>query len=98
TVSDLQGMLELASRRTWRPPIVRTIASTGEGVDELYGAIVSHRQHMEASGEAVARREARLREELRALVAARMSEQADALCTGEKFDAVVASVAGRELD
>src|SRR6267378_7311950 len=82
TVRDLAGMLELSSRRTWQPPIVRTVATTGEGVDELFEAIVAHRAHLEATGDADARRRARLREELRGLVAAEMLDRASTLSSG----------------
>src|SRR5438477_4399034 len=34
TVSDLAGMLDLGSRKRWQPPIVRTIATTGDGLAE----------------------------------------------------------------
>ncbi len=93
-VRDLAGMLELSGDRGWRPPIVQTVATTGDGVDELFDAITAHRMHLESSGEADARRRARLREELRGLVAAHMQERADAVCSGPGFDAVVDEVAG----
>ena len=98
TVSDLQGMLELSGARAWRPPIVRTVATTGEGVDELFDAIASHRAHLVANGGADARRRARTREELRALVAARLDEQVAALCRGAGFDALVDEVVARTRD
>jgi LAO/AO transport system kinase len=98
TVGDLQGMLELSGTRAWRPPIVRTVATTGDGVDDVFDAIRDHRAALEASGEIVARRRARLRDELRALVAARMDEQAAALCRGPEFDAIVDEVAARQRD
>jgi LAO/AO transport system kinase len=98
TVSDLQGMLELSGHRPWTPPIVRTVATTGDGVGELFDAVVAHRAHLESSGEGAARRNARLREELRALVAARTAEAAAARCTGPAFDALVADVADRKRD
>jgi LAO/AO transport system kinase len=98
TQSDLLGMLELSSRRSWRPPIVRTVATTGEGVDELYSAIAAHRAHLEATGDADARRRARLREELRGLVAAEMLERADAVCRGPRFETIVDEVAQRTRD
>ena len=80
TESDLVGMLELSSRHAWRPPIVRTVATTGEGVDELFDAVVAHRAHLEATGDAEARRRDRLREELRGLVARRhVGARVDAL-------------------
>ena len=93
-----RGMLELAAARSWTPPIVRTVATTGEGVDELFDAIVKHRAHLESTGEDATRRDARLREELRGLVAARMEEHADATCRGPEFDAIVAQVEARTLD
>jgi LAO/AO transport system kinase len=97
-VRDLKGMLELARATTWVPPIVRTVATTGEGVDELNGAIRSHRTHLESTGEAEARRRARLREELRGMIAARLMQQTDELCDGPAFDAAVDAVAARESD
>ena len=59
--SDLAGMLELSSRRAWRPPIVRTVATMGVGIDELFDAIAAHKAHLETTGDADARRRARLR-------------------------------------
>jgi len=97
-VRDLKGMLELGRATTWVPPIVRTVATTGEGVDELYEAIRSHRGHLESSGEAETRRRARLREELRGMIAARLLGQADELCDGPAFDDAVDAVAARECD
>src|SRR2546429_2766943 len=98
TQSDLAGMLELASRRTWQPPIVCTVATTGEGVDELFEAIVAHRAHLEATGDADARRRARLREELRGLVAAEMLDRASTLSSGPRFETIVDEVARRVRD
>jgi len=95
TAADLAAMLELSTRRVWRPPIVGTVATTGAGVDELFDAIAAHKAHVESSGEADARRRARLREELRGLVAAEMEARASALCDGPRFDAIVDEVAAR---
>jgi LAO/AO transport system kinase len=97
TQADLRGMLEL-THRDWMPPIVPTVATTGEGIDDLYDAIASHRAHIVASGEAEVRRRTRLRAELRALVAARMHERADATCQGDDFEAVVDKVEARAID
>ncbi len=98
TVSDLGGMLELSSRRSWRPPIVRTVATTGAGIDELFDAIAAHKAHLEATGDADERRKARLREELRGLVGAEMLERAAALTRGPRFEAIVGAVADRTRD
>ncbi len=98
TVRDLEGMLELSGQLDWRPPIVLTTATTGEGVETLFDAVASHRAHLVASGEVDARRRARLRDELRGLVGARIAERVDALCDGPGFDAIVNEVAERTRD
>ncbi len=44
TVSDIQANLQLSSKENaWRPPILKTIATTGEGVSELVKKIEEHR-------------------------------------------------------
>ena len=45
----------------WMPPIVRTVASRGEGIVELLAAVGKHRDHLEASGELATRRRAQLK-------------------------------------
>src|SRR3954471_12876859 len=62
-VRDLAGMLELSGGRAWRPPVLETVGTTGDGVDELFDAITAHRAHLESTGEADTRRRARLRDE-----------------------------------
>jgi LAO/AO transport system kinase len=98
TVSDLAGMLDLGSRKRWQPPIVRTIATTGDGLAELWDEIIGHRQFLEADGAVGARRRARLVDEIRGLLAERLLERAGAMTEGEKFDALVDSVAARTSD
>jgi LAO/AO transport system kinase len=98
TERDLAGMLELSGARAWRPPIVQTVATSGEGVDELFDAISAHRAHVETTGDADERRAARLRAELRGLVEAKLAERAAELCRGDRFDTIVAEVASRARD
>jgi LAO/AO transport system kinase len=98
TVSDLAGMLDLGSRQAWQPPIVRTIATTGDGLAELWDEIGAHREFLELDGAIVARRRARLVDEIRGLLAERLLERAGAMSQGEKFDALVNRVADRTSD
>ncbi|HEY9558021.1 MAG TPA: methylmalonyl Co-A mutase-associated GTPase MeaB, partial [Acidimicrobiales bacterium] len=70
TRRDLERMLDLTGTSGWRPPVVATTASTGEGVDELWSAIRAHRSHLEESGQLSARRAARIGDELTEIVAA----------------------------
>lgn len=45
----------------WMPPILRTVASRGEGIGELLAAVERHRSHLEASGELASRRRSQLK-------------------------------------
>jgi LAO/AO transport system kinase len=46
----------------WTPPVLRTVASSGEGVDELVAALDRHFSYLERTGELRERRRRRLRE------------------------------------
>jgi LAO/AO transport system kinase len=98
TVRDLEMMLELAGERAWRPPVVETTATEGKGIDELWDAVLSHRGFLETDGRLDRRREARLREELRAIVHERLRADVEVLCSGDRFEELVARVAARDLD
>jgi LAO/AO transport system kinase len=56
-------MLNMGPKGAWRPPIVPTVATRGEGVEQLWEAILAHRKHLEASGTAERLSERRLRDE-----------------------------------
>jgi LAO/AO transport system kinase len=98
TAHDLAAMLEMVGERAWRVPIVRTVATTGDGIDALWGTIGEHRAHLERSGELERRRRARLRDEVRSLVAERLLLQATDACRGDAFDALVDEVVQRKRD
>jgi LAO/AO transport system kinase len=70
---DLRFMLELTSSDDgWRPPIVRTVATSGEGTPGALEAIEQHRAHLESSGQLERRRAARARSELTRVLGARV--------------------------
>jgi LAO/AO transport system kinase len=52
----------------WVPPVVRVIATTGEGVDRLTGTIAEHRARQESVGAAATRRARRIEQRIRLLV------------------------------
>lgn len=100
TRRDIEQMLELSDldHDAWRPPIVATVGSTGEGVPELWAAIEAHRTAAEQSGELTKRRQFRLREELREIVARRLEQRAREICTGERWDELQQAVLDRSID
>jgi LAO/AO transport system kinase len=98
TVRDLRQMIEWSGERDWNPPIVETVATSGQGIDELWDAIAAHRSHLETDGRLAARRAARLRDEIRSLVVERLGERAAALCAGPGFDELLGRVESRDVD
>ena len=98
TIRDLEMMLDLSAHSDWRPKIVQTVATRGEGIDQLWEAIGEHRAFQEAEGRLDRRREARLRDELRSIVVTRLQEQASVACSGDRFETLLDAVARRELD
>lgn len=67
TVRDLRSMVALAAA-DWKPPIVTTVATSEEGIDELVRQLDRHWSWLESSGERERRRLARARDEVTALV------------------------------
>ena len=100
TRRDIEQMLELSDlpHEAWRPPIIATIGNTGEGVPALWDAVLEHRQAIETTGELKLRRDFRLREELREIVARRLEQRAREICTGEVWDGLQTQVLDKTLD
>jgi LAO/AO transport system kinase len=98
TRADLLGMLELSPGDGWRAPVVSTVGTTGEGVDEMLAAIRSHRADQEASGALERRREDRLADELHHILAERLLARARELGRGEAFEQARLDVLARRVD
>jgi LAO/AO transport system kinase len=100
TRRDIEQMLELSdlAHDAWRPPIIATVGNTGEGVTHLWDAIVEHRSIIETSGELQKRRDFRLREELREIVARRLELRAREICTGDQWETLQDGVLDRSID
>ncbi len=94
---DLDRMLDLTTPTDWRPPILSTTATTGEGVEDVWAAIRSHREHITASGELDRRRRSRIGTEISEIVAALLRERA-AATVGDRLDQLADEVARRNLD
>jgi LAO/AO transport system kinase len=98
TERDLRQMLELGGARDWDPPIVRAVATTGDGIGDVWKAITAHRFFLQTSGGLARRRHARLRDEVRAIALARLAVRVDERCGTPEFDRVRARVDAREID
>jgi LAO/AO transport system kinase len=104
TVRDLRNMLALGSNardaeaaaKRWKPPIVSTVASTGEGLDELTAKLDAHWAWLGESGERDRRRQARAREEVAAIAVGALRRKMARLPEG--LDELATQVAAGKLD
>ena len=98
-VADLDAMMSLATVATRaRPPIFRTVATAGEGIDALRAGLDAF-----VAGGSAERRDARRRERaemrfLAVLVERFLHEVRDRKLSGGRFDGLVAEIAERKLD
>jgi LAO/AO transport system kinase len=102
TVSDLKSMLTLGGseerRRRWKPPVLETIATTGQGVDKLWEACQSHRVVLEGD-KRMGRSHDHLREEVIEAVQRQVGDYvSDELSRNGSMEPVLAAVIARELD
>ncbi|GAC1601618.1 MAG: methylmalonyl Co-A mutase-associated GTPase MeaB [Acidimicrobiales bacterium] len=96
---DLGFMMELTSWPDgWIPPIVRTVASTGDGVRDVVAALEQHRIHLLATGLLDRRRAARAEAELRRVLAAVLEARARAVVGDARWEQLLAHVVERRLD
>jgi len=98
-VSAVEGNLALHSYAPaeWRPPILKTVATTGAGVAEVVAAVEHFRDR--AAGQQGDRRRARSEYRLRELAAMQfMSHLEQRVLTDGEFSALVDRIAARELD
>ncbi len=100
TRRELRTMLSMAERRegAWRPPVLRTVASTGEGIDEVLAELDRHATWLEESGELTRRRTLRARHEVEAIALAALRERWGRADGGSDLDHLAARVAAGDLD
>jgi LAO/AO transport system kinase len=99
TVASIETLLSLQTfaADAWRPPIVRTEATTGKGVTELLSAVERFKVH--SAGAQRERRRSRAEWRVRELLSHRFLQHVEekVLAAGE-FERVLERIAGRETD
>jgi LAO/AO transport system kinase len=101
TVRDLELMIALGREtfrgERWTPPIVKCVATRGEGTEALLGALDAHRAWIEGTAAGRARREQRMGEEVREALREALIEAA-AHDLGDELDQAVHRVDARDID
>ncbi len=87
----LEQLLELKENSSqWRPPVTQTCATSGEGVEELYTHLLSHREHLVNSGRQTDKSRQRARQQVERLV--------NRETIADFWTAARREILGRELD
>ena len=100
-VNDLEQSLDLApagDRAGWRPPVLRTVAASGGGIDGLRQALARHRGHLAVEGRLAERRAGRLRDEVVQRVRDAAAHAAVESCRGPGFEGLMADVISGRVD
>ncbi|RYB89724.1 methylmalonyl Co-A mutase-associated GTPase MeaB [Nocardioides glacieisoli] len=99
TRRELRTMLSMAERPegAWRPPVVQTVASTGEGIDGLLAEVDRHAAWLAESGELARRRTDRARSEVEAIALAAVRERWER-AGGSDLHALAERVARGDVD
>ncbi len=96
TVRELNQMLEMSST-PWKPEVVETVATKGEGIEELWTAIAKHRSYQEDAGLLESRRRRRVKRELREIVAEHFRGRVESEVT-DLLDELTEEVSARRID
>jgi LAO/AO transport system kinase len=95
-VRELKQMLDM-SDADWRPEVIETVATKGEGIEDLWTAIEKHRAYQDEKGLLEARRRRRVEREIREIVAERFRRRVE-VESGDLLTQLADQVTARQLD
>jgi LAO/AO transport system kinase len=101
TVRDLRHMISLGERREagdWRPPVIKCVASQGQGIDEVVQALDEHEQWARSSGALERRRLRRAASEIETIAVTALRERIGDLRDGRRMDQLAAAVVAGTSD
>lgn len=82
----------------WHPPVIKTVATSSEGIDDLWTVISEHRRWLEESGELAARRLARAADEVESAVLARLRARVAEILHDPEGQAVIRKLRDGSID
>ena len=97
---QLKAMLQIVPEREgWRPPVVRTVATEGKGIEELAAAIEQYQGFFEVAGRRDAKKVTRWKKRLLELIESRLMDIVVGEHLGEQgLESLAADVAARKKD
>lgn len=95
----LRALLGMGPPRDWQVPVLLTVATTGQGVEELASALDLHRQYLVESGRLEEQRLAHTRHQILRILQEELLRRALNRVGGDRrLDQLAARVVARELD
>jgi LAO/AO transport system kinase len=98
TRRDLEQMLDLTALDDWRPPVLETTASTGDGVGGLWDEMARHERHLEECGALGRKRAERLEREFQVVVGSQVRAEVDRLSAQGEFAGLTRAVVEHRID
>ena len=100
TMAEIKMMLGLNPvQAAWRPPVLKTVATSGEGTAQVLEAVEAHRRYLTKGGLLEEKRRQRRRAEILRIVAARARDRVlEAAARSGKLDELAGRVYAGELD
>ena len=101
TVRDIRYMISLGDRTEpglWRPPVLKTVAAKGEGIDEVMEALDKHVAWMETTGTLRERRVRRAGDEIESIALQQLRARMGDLRHGNGVDELAANVVDGKTD
>jgi len=96
--SEIEAMKSLATPRDWDPPVVRTVAQVGRGVDDLLARVREHGLWLRAHGGLARKARERARLRFESLLAEAATRRAKANAGPARVEAAIQGIADRVLD
>ena len=96
--TEVNMMLDLLPDRTWRPPVVSTVAERGEGIDALCGKIEQHRNHLRETDEGRTRKYYRLEVEVEEILSREIARIVERAWEEERTTELLEKLADRKID
>jgi LAO/AO transport system kinase len=104
TERALRAMLELANpgrkgsgEQVWKPPVLRTVASQGQGMPDLVSAISKHVEYLHESGTWQTRERERIQNNLTSLLQSSLVERWQSRVAPERYQQVLQRLYQREI-
>jgi len=97
-ITEIEMMLALKQDTKWRPPVLKTIATSNFGISELEREINHHLKYLKESGELGKRRRERTKKEILDLIQEKWKERWANYLTDGFLDKIVTKVVERRED